>query len=603
MKEKAKDIYRYYQEELDYLYQAGERFSQLFPERAAYLDFTSKREQDPHVRRLLEAFAFLTGGLRQRLDDYLPEVSQGLLAVVCPHYLRPMPSATILQLTPLLGKLKDSKTIPGGTPFLSQPIKGRFRCEYRTSWDLRVDPLDIVGIRTSEEHGRRTSIGVTFRFHEGLNSVEALPDDVQLFFNCEYGVACRLWNAFFHSLEAVLLRPLPDERQMPKSIAPAVSMVGFTGDEFLLPYPVGTFPGYRLIEEYFWFPEKFHFCRVGGLALLREFPVCTEFELEFVFRERIEDLRLQPDSLLLHCIPAVNLTPRNAKPVIVDGRRTKYLVRPESDMERDLDIFSIERVEGAQGARRKVKAIPYYTFLPHEDIKTRQPVFLYDIQRSERLPEDVESTGQERLLGWETWVSCLEAPSVGDGREEVSEDELVLSMDLLCLNRELPHHLHVHEIRHKAEAFPDFVGVTNRLRPTKPLWPSLKGPMKWALIAHLGLNMQAIRKTEHLQAVLALYDRLASRANQQRRRGIGALRESVVTKMHKGLPVRGVRLDLEIDTEMFEGRGDAVLFSTVLNNFFSMYSSFNSFIQLTCHLGQDERPFECPLILLETVKT
>ncbi|MDU3889721.1 MAG: type VI secretion system baseplate subunit TssF, partial [Serratia liquefaciens] len=41
------------------------------------------------VERLLEGFAFLTGRLRQKLDDELPELSHSLMHLLWPNYMRP----------------------------------------------------------------------------------------------------------------------------------------------------------------------------------------------------------------------------------------------------------------------------------------------------------------------------------------------------------------------------------------------------------------------------------------------------------------------------------------------------------------------------------
>ena len=69
---------RYFQDELDYLRKSGDEFSQYFPRLTEYL---SSRSVDPDVERLLEGFAFLTGRLREKVADQLPEVTQSLLIV------------------------------------------------------------------------------------------------------------------------------------------------------------------------------------------------------------------------------------------------------------------------------------------------------------------------------------------------------------------------------------------------------------------------------------------------------------------------------------------------------------------------------------------
>ena len=88
----------YYQSELTALRQLGRRFAERSPALAPYL---GQAGRDPDVERLLEGFAFLTGRLRQKLDDELPELSHSLMQLLWPNYMRPLPAFSILQFDPL----------------------------------------------------------------------------------------------------------------------------------------------------------------------------------------------------------------------------------------------------------------------------------------------------------------------------------------------------------------------------------------------------------------------------------------------------------------------------------------------------------------------
>jgi type VI secretion system protein ImpG len=54
-----------------------------------------------------------------------------------------------------------------------------------------------------------------------------------------------------------------------------------------------------------------------------------------------------------------------------------------------------------------------------------------------------------------------------------------------------------------------------------------------------------------------------------------------MTLMYHGLPARGLRTLLMMKSSKFSNSGDMYLFATVLNEFFSLYASVNSFNQLT----------------------
>ncbi len=56
------DVLLYYERELTYLREMGAQFAEKYPKIAARLMLEeSKESEDPHVERLLEAFAFLAG--------------------------------------------------------------------------------------------------------------------------------------------------------------------------------------------------------------------------------------------------------------------------------------------------------------------------------------------------------------------------------------------------------------------------------------------------------------------------------------------------------------------------------------------------------------
>ena len=97
-KKKKRTIEDYYNSEYRYLDEAGKEFARAYPQRARFLNIGQRDDRDPYVERLFEGFSFLTGRIRQRLDDELPELTQSLMGLMWPHFLRPIPSLSILQL-------------------------------------------------------------------------------------------------------------------------------------------------------------------------------------------------------------------------------------------------------------------------------------------------------------------------------------------------------------------------------------------------------------------------------------------------------------------------------------------------------------------------
>nr|WP_264758823.1 type VI secretion system baseplate subunit TssF [Pseudomonas oryzagri] len=88
----------YYQSELTALRQLGKRFAERSP---ALAPFLGQSGRDPDVERLLEGFAFLTGltgRLRQKLDNELPELTHSLMHLLWPNYMRALTAFTRRQV-------------------------------------------------------------------------------------------------------------------------------------------------------------------------------------------------------------------------------------------------------------------------------------------------------------------------------------------------------------------------------------------------------------------------------------------------------------------------------------------------------------------------
>ena len=125
----------YYQDELTWLREMGREYAAAHPETAAML---AEAGSDPDVERLLEGVAFISGRLRQKLDDELPELTQSLIESLWPHYLRPIPSLAMVQFEAARQNDKEPRRIPRGTQIESTPVDGT-RCRRATA-QLRKQP-------------------------------------------------------------------------------------------------------------------------------------------------------------------------------------------------------------------------------------------------------------------------------------------------------------------------------------------------------------------------------------------------------------------------------------------------------------------------------
>jgi len=136
---------KYFQNELDSLNDIAKEFSHANPSLAPQL---AQASSDPDVERILEGVAFLTAGIRQKIDDDFPEFSQGILNQIFPHYLRPIPSATIIQFKPR-PILKAAVNIPVGTYMDSIEVDD-VSCRFKCTSALIVSPVEIASSQYTE---------------------------------------------------------------------------------------------------------------------------------------------------------------------------------------------------------------------------------------------------------------------------------------------------------------------------------------------------------------------------------------------------------------------------------------------------------------------
>ena len=255
----------YFQSELSALREQGRRFAEHHPALAPYLTGTST---DPDVERLLEGVAFLTGRLRQKLDDELPELTHSLMHLLWPNCMRPMPALAMLQFEPLQRPLK-ALPIARGTGVESRPVDG-IRCRFRTTSAVTLLPVELAGCRyQSHATGARLTLTLQMTCEGSLTDLDLRRLRLHLSGNA-YS-SRQLYLHLCRHLDAITLQPL-DAAGQPLTQQPSLTLpadhlqpCGFATEETLLPDTDQGFSGYRHLQDYFAFAEKFLFVELTGL--------------------------------------------------------------------------------------------------------------------------------------------------------------------------------------------------------------------------------------------------------------------------------------------------------------------------------------------------
>ncbi len=580
-----KELLAYYQDELRYLRESGEEFAQRYPKVAARLELGPDGSADPHVERLLEAFAFLTARIRLNLDQQFPEITSALLDVLYPQYLAPIPSATVAQFTvdPTQGKITTGHEIPCRSPLFADTLDGvtaRFRtCFPTTLWPLEVDEARVEAVDRYDFLDGRTDVASVIRLRltcmeTSLQELEM--DTLRFYLNADLRTATALHELLFAHGRGVILVPEQGVRhELPPT---AIAQVGFGADEQLYPYPSHALTGYQVIQEYFTFPRKFLFFDLKGLAgHLRGQYVDV---LLLVGRLPDRFIRVNEGTFALGCTPVVNLFPKSTEPIRLDHRSFAYRLSPDVRRERSTEIHSIVSVSrSAEAAQTTETLSPYYAF-GHDAERAPGQAYWY----ARRIP----STRKD-VPGTEVLLSFVDL----DFRAAEPDVETVYA-HTLCTNRRLAEQLPAKALLTLDSSAPvKQVAVLHR--PTSQLDPPAVGESRWRLISQLSLNHLSLsddpQSLKALREILSLHAGSAEPAVQ---RQIAGIREMTTrpTVARMGVDawrgfVRGTEITLTFDEEAFAG-SNAFLFATVLRHFFGLHGTVNSFTQLVARTTRNE---------------
>ncbi|MBI3597298.1 MAG: type VI secretion system baseplate subunit TssF [Nitrospirae bacterium] len=573
---------KYYQDELSFLREMGREFAQAYPAAAPFL---ADRGSDPDVERLLEGFAFLTGRIRQKLDDEFPEMVHAMMNLLWPHYLRPIPSISMIEFIPIAGAVRERQRIVRGVELASASVEG-VQCRFRTSGEVDLYPFSLEEAALLTLPDGRTALRLRFKMNPGSRLSEIHLDRLRLHLFGEPAYSLYLWLCRY--VAEVRFRDVVKGKAGHERILPAgqIEATGFSPEEALFPYPKNAFDGYRLLQEYFTFPEKFLFVSLNGLAPVARSTNGEEFEIDFVFSKApMASLRVSREHIRLYCTPAINLFPMESDPIRVTHERVEYPIRPSGGNSVGYEAYSVERAVGwVRGTAAEEEYPPFFSFKHHLGHSGRKATYYQTRLRSAMVGD-----------GTDLYVSFVD----GEQTTVVPPTETVV-FHLICTNRDLAGKLRVGDIAIPTDRSPEFARFQNITKVTPSIRPPIGGDLYWRLISHLSLNYTSLSHIEAFRGILELYnypsfyDRQAGRANERRLEGITELQSRGEDLLFRGTPVRGTTTTLSMKEDHFLGEGDMFLFASVLNEFLSLYVTLNSFSRLTIRGVQKGEVYSWP---------
>ncbi len=590
----------YFEREYNYLQYAGEEFAEKHQSIAGRLRLTERQRKDPFVERLMEAFAFLAGRVHERLDDEIPEFTGGLLEQLFPQFLRPFPSCCILEFQPMIGAHSKPVTIPAGSEV--QTPTGRYKVKYRvaagpeekartiektepaefifrTSQDTVVRPLRMREVRTEDLSSGGTAVVLRLQMDRNVIFEDLELDTLRLYLHGSPSLKYSLMFYLLNHVKAIQMQEVGLGDGIFQRLGNTwISIPGLTdvddngsGNHELLPYSKEQFGGFRLLQEYFAFSERFFFLDIHGLSSFHASEDGYPIEIRIEFNRKLPGAyHPRMDNIHLHCVPIINLFQRPTEEVPVTQRMPEYHIIPDVDRRKSREIYSVNSVMGVD--ENKVEQFHYIPVTSYDILDTYDPEYEYkrffSIVRREQ-KSDMANT-YIRLFG----------PSM-DMRNFPRE---TLSIEAILSNGLLPaKYLEVGSLTEPID-MPAGIEIRNITAPSDVLPYPEKKNFLWTLISHLSVSYQTVAETKNLKKILSLYNWSRSHNNPDKKR-IESIVEVIPPKTihqfrNRGL-IRGVEIEIRLDGSQFEhGEGDIYLFGCVLNRFLSEYVTFNSYIIL-----------------------
>ncbi len=610
------ELLGYYERELVFLRRMGAEFARKYPKIAGRLLLEGEKVEDPHVERMIESFAFLTGRIGLKLEDELPEITESFINVLYPHYLAPIPSMAISQMS--FGspndKITSGQVLPRGSKLNSRPVDGT-PCQFTTAYDVQLLPIELESAsldspapKNSQGKYAECAIKLSMQCYGGANlheikiGGETPPEFFRFYLDGDPQLVFPLYEIIFNQAVSVEFRPkdppfgagtmktltgiqlrLPDPIVIPAK--DAIKQVGFRDSESLLPFTKRSFKGYRLLTEYFSFPFKFLFFDIFGV----DKAIAAKFGGYFDVYIHLKDVTppiapVVTETFRMGCTPIVNLFSRLADPVYISQQKYEYHIIPDIHRQSTTEIYSIDGVFASDPRTNTTREFSPFYSLRHAYGEQMEKSFWYAVRRQSQRPDDE---------GTEMHMSLVDA-----NFDPFAPPVEVLNVRTTCTNRDLPAKLPFGGKEGDFEV--EGTALVSRVRcltkPTETLRPPQKRSAQWRLISHLNLNYLSLVNgddgtPEALQEILHLYNIGDSAVTRKQILGIVGIESKKAVRQIGGRIgtgfVRGLHTTITFDEEQYVGSG-MFLFASVLERFLALYASLNSFNQLTIRSAQRE---------------
>lgn len=575
------ELLPYYEKQLQEFGQQSRAFADKYPKIAQRLSLNQEQIDDPHIERLIQAFSLIAARIDKKLADSYDIFTRSLFEVMFPQYLRHFPACSVVSFEDInkQRQLTDVHIIPKGTTLKSRSFKG-VQCEFNTSSEVKLLPLQLESLSfqtnpSAHIHlNQNATLSLKFDLlnpaHQWLKD-EKLP----IYLDAISNFPLQVLDHIFHQDTSFSLRL----NQKVIEIKNPFEVSGFEESESLLPVDEHTHHAYRLLIEYFCFPEKFSYLNLN-LAFLRFLKESQQsFEIQIHLKLNLNDQaiirnysELNIANFKLFTSPVVNLFEKQAEPQKINHKNLEYPLITDVHHPEFFKVYSILGMNLIREKSNQDQVVyPILPFFAMSHYHGEDVQFFYSLNPTILKNQFVET-------GYSIISKHLEPHSIKSD---------FVSCKLLCSNRDLPH---------------EALGQTNNVlnlndstvarralvlkRPTEPFQFEQNKNEQWRIISHLSLNTLALMKGDtvsHLKELLELYNLPKSKENHLIIDAIKSIDFEITHKMVEAKPfpmfVRGVKVLMYIDAQVFHGHS-LYIFSELISHIFNLKVQMNSFVDV-----------------------
>ena len=581
------EFLKYYERELTFTREMAAGFARKYPKVAARLLLEPDKCEDPHMERLIEAFAFECARLHMKIDDQFPEIAEPLLNIVFPHFMRPVPSMSVVRFDPTMTTIPPSGFHIGKNTALFSKCN-ETSCQFTTVYPVTLWPVEVVSAGLREPRhlvkDARQAIVIQLKTCNSLSLDQIGWERLRFFINGAgrqgFSVYELLMNNTCHVEYVATGR---DGKTAVATMSPDhIRPVGFEPDEAMLASMRDEFPGFLLLFEYFCFPEKFLFLDFKGLDKFR--PKDTDsFEIWiYIDKAARSGLVVDRETFNFHCTPVVNLFEKISEPIDATQEKREYQMLPQGMETEASEVYRISKVSGTKSGSSRIYFNNLYSLSCRKKGEDSPDKPFWNMLRRPSCRKDDNGT--------DVFISFC-SPDLKPACPAV--EQIIVHAE--WTNRDLPTKLA--SGNPSGDLIMEGSAPVQRInfifKPVPTRRPAIGGALQWQAISSLKSNYLPLTRgqEEAFRAILGLYDFDNSPVSRRMVNGIRGIQSKHVTRRIGQAFFRGVEVTIGFEENAYEDSG-LFMFTSVLERFLGQFVSSNSFTQLVAKTMPGEKVFK-----------